>query len=387
MNKTEQKTLMELLAEIPDERKGNALKHILSEVIAIGILCIMCNGMTFTAMELFGRTHEKELREIMKLPYGIPSHDTFRNIFSRIDPAAVEKCFSIWLNGMKEALGELKNGEKTGHVVAIDGKTIRNSAHDTHKAHHIITAYCSDLRIVLGQMTTEEKSNEITAIPKLLKLLQIKGCTVTIDAMGTQRDIAAAIIEKEADYILSVKGNQPDLQESIQLQIESELEHRTQAEFEANGQFAYTIDKGHGRIDKRECWIFPDMSWYDRAGLWAGIAGCAMIISTRTFSSGKSSTEKHYYIYSRKELTANEFLSMQRSHWGIENSLHWVLDVTFKEDSANVRIGNAAVVLNMIRKLVMQMLKADSSVKGSMKSKLLRCAWDFRYAIHVLQNA
>lgn len=387
MNKTEQKTLMELLAEIPDERKGNALKHILSEVIAIGILCIMCNGMTFTSMELFGQTHEEELREFMELPCGIPSHDTFRNIFTRIDPAAVEKCFSIWLGGMKEALGVLKKGEKTGHVIAIDGKTIRHSETDKCKARHVITAYCSDLQIVLGQMTTEEKSNEITAIPKLLKLLQIKGCTVTIDAMGTQREIAAAIREKEADYILSVKGNQPDLQESIQLQIESELECRTQAEFEANGQFACSIDKGHGRIDKRECWIFPDMSWYDRADAWAGLAGCAMIKNTRTFPNGKSTTEKRIFIYSRENLTAKDFLSMQRSHWGIENSLHWVLDMTFKEDSANIRIGNAAVVLNMIRKMIMQMLKADSSTKGSMKSKLLRCAWDFRYAISVLLNA
>ena len=381
MNKTEQKTLMELLAEIPDERKGNGLKHILSEVIAIGILCIMCNGMTFTSMELFGRTHEEALREFMELPYGIPSHDTFRNIFTRLDPAAIERCFSIWLGGMKEALGQLKDGEKTEHVIAIDGKTIRHSETDKCKARHVITAYCSDLQVVLGQMTTDEKSNEITAIPKLLKLLQIKGCTVTIDAMGTQREIAAAIKEKEADYILSVKGNQP------QLQIESELERGTQAEFEAKGQFACTIDKGHGRTDKRECWVFPDMSWYDRADAWAGPAGCAMIKNTRTFPNGKSTTDKRYFIYSRENLTAKEFLSMQRSHWAIENSLHWVLDVTFKEDSANIRIGNAAVVLNMIRKMIMQMLKADSSSKGSMKSKLLRCAWDFRYAINVLINA
>lgn len=387
MNKTEQKTLMELLAEIPDERKGNGLKHILSEVIAIGILCIMCNGMTFTSMELFGQTHEKELREFMELPYGIPSHDTFRNIFTRLDPMAVEKCFSIWLRGMKEALGKLKKGEKTGHVIAIDGKTIRRSGNDKCKARHVITAYCSDLQIVLGQMTTEEKSNEITAIPKLLEMLQIRGCTVTIDAMGTQRDIAAAIIDKEADYILSVKGNQPDLHESIQLQIESELEHRTQIEFEAKKQYACTIDKGHGRIEKRECWIFPDMSWYDRSDAWVGLAGCALIESARTFPNGKFTTEKRYFIYSRENLTASEFLSIQRSHWGIENSLHWVLDMTFKEDSANIRIGNAAVVLNMFRKLIMQMLKADSSAKGSMKSKLLRCAWDFRYAINVLLNA
>lgn len=386
MNKTEQKTLVELLEELPDERKGNALKHKLAEVIMIGILCIMCNGMTFTAMELFGKTHEKELREFMELPHGIPSHDTFRNIFSRLDPEAVSGIFDIFLGDMKEELKKLKKEEKTEHVISVDGKTIRHSGNKKHKAYHVITAFCSDLQLVLGQMTTEEKSNEITAIPKLLETLLIEGCTVTIDAMGTQRDIATLIKEKGADYILSLKGNQSDLQESVQEYIKSELEDKTEEEFEKAGQFARTTEKGHGRKEIRECWVFPDMSWYDRTDNWTGLAGCALVRSTRTLPD-KTTTEDRLFIYSRETLTAKEFLSMQRSHWAIENSLHWVLDVTFKEDSANIRFENAAIVLNMFRKYIMQLLKADTSVKGSMKSKLLRCSWDFCYALSVLKNA
>ena len=316
----------------------------------------------------------------------MPLHDTFRNIFNRLDPEAVSGIFENFLSEMKDELKRLGKGEKTEHVISVDGKTIRHSGNEKHKAYHVVTAFCSDLQLVLGQLTTEEKSNEITAIPKLLKMLQIKGCTVTIDAMGTQREIAAVIKEKEADYILGLKGNQSDLQEAVQLYIKSELEDKTEEDFAKAGRYACTTEKGHGRIETRKCWVFPDMTWYDRAENWAGLTGCALIRSTRTVAD-KSTTEDRLYIYSRETLTAQEFLDMQRSHWSIENSLHWVLDVTFKEDSANIRFENAAIVLNMFRKYVMQLLKTDTSVKGSMKSKLLRCSWDFNYALSVLQNA
>lgn len=386
MNKTEQKTLMELLGELEDHRKGNAVRYRLDEVLIIGILSILCNGMTFTAMEVFGKTHLNELRQFMELKSGIPSHDTFGDVFSSIDPEAVARCFEIWLGDMKEELKRLKEGETTDHVVAIDGKTIRRSKHESHKAHHIVTAFCSDLRLVLGQQLTEEKSNEITAIPELLKLLTIKGCIVTIDAMGTQRDIASAIRDKEADYILAVKGNQGELYEFLQLRAKSELKDSDRKQWKAAGHYAETVDKGHGRVEKRECWLFPDLAWYDRAHEWKDVAGFALIRSVRTLADGTSSSEDRYYIYSRSKLTAEDFLQSQRAHWGIENTLHWSLDVVFKEDSAHVRLGNAAVILNIFRKLVMQMLKADTSVKGSVHSKLLRCAWNFDYALSVIQN-
>ena len=384
MNKAEQKTLMELFGELEDRRKGNAIRYRLDEILMVGVLCILCNGKTFTSMEIFGKTHLNELREFMELKNGIPSHDTFGDIFSSINPDEVSECFDIWLEDMKEKLE--KTGEESNHVIAIDGKTIRRSQHETHKAHHVVTAYCSDMQLVLGQLSTEEKSNEITAIPKLLKLLNIKGCTVTIDAMGTQKEIASAIQDKGADYILAVKGNQGDLYEFLQLHATSELDCVTKKQLKAQNRYTKTVDKGHGRIETRECFVFPDMSWYDRSPEWRGIAGFAMITSTRTIGETVT-TEKRYYIYSRGTLTAREFLEMQRSHWRIENSLHWTLDVTFQEDSIRIRLGNAAVVLNIFRKLVMQMLKDDTSVKGSIQSKLLRCSWDFNYALSVVHSS
>ena len=386
MNKTEQKTLMELLGEMEDHRKGNAVRYRLDEVLIIGILSILCNGMTFTAMEMFGKTHLKELRQFMELKNGIPSHDTFGDVFSSIDPNAAARCFEIWLGDMKAELAGLEKGEANGHIVAIDGKTIRRSKHESHKAYHIVTAFCSDLQLVLGQQLTEEKSNEITAIPELLKLLTIQGCTVTIDALGTQRDIASAIRGKDADYILAVKGNQSELYEFLQLRAKSELPDAERKRWKAAGRYAETVEKGHGRVEKRECWLFPDLGWYDRAKEWKDVAGFALIRSVRTLADGTASAEDRYYIYSRAGLTAEEFLQTQRAHWRIENSLHWSLDVTFKEDSAHIRLGNAAVILNIFRKLVMQMLKADTSVKGSVQSKLLRCAWDFDYALSVIQS-
>ncbi len=386
MNKSEQRTLMELLGEIEDRRTGNAVRYRLDEVLMIGILSIMCNAKTFTGMEIFGQTHEAELRKYMELANGIPSHDTFGDIFSNIDPMAVSRCFEIFLGELKREIRKQKEGEGNSHVVAIDGKTIRRSGSEKHKAHHVVTAYCSDLQLVLGQLCTEEKSNEITAIPALLDMLMIKGCIVTIDAMGTQREIASKIREKQADYILGLKGNQGDLLEFVQLRTKSEMKEETIEGLTATGRYARSVDKGHGRIEQRECFLFPDMSWYDRVSAWEGIAGFALVRSKRETKDGQSTTEDRYYIYSRASLSAEQFLQFQRSHWGIENTLHWSLDVTFHEDAAHVRLGNAAVVLNIFRKLAMQMLKADTSVKGSMQSKLLRCAWDFDYALSVIDR-
>lgn len=396
MNKSEQKTLLELLGEIEDHRQGNGVKYELKEVLMIGILTILCNGMTFKGMEMFGKTHEQELRRFMTMKNGIPSHDTFGDVFSAIDPKEVQRVFDAWLGNMKEEIRRLKERETTNHVVSIDGKTIRRSASTKHKAFHIVTAYCSDLQLVLGQECTDEKSNEITAIPKLLKALELKGCTVTIDAMGTQREIAETIREKGADYILRLKGNQPDMLTYAQQYIEGEMEEFDISEMKKAGRYAMTLEKGHGRMEKRECFLFPGMAWYDKAERWKDAAGVAVIQSTRTMlasslsvpssspSSSSSSTEYRYYIYSRATLCAQDFLTMQRSHWAIENNLHWSLDVTFGEDSALVRIGNAAVVLNIFRKLALQMLKADTSIKDSMRSKMLRCAWDFDFALHVI---
>ena len=380
MTKAETKTLLELLAEVPEHRRGNAIKYALRDVLFLGIFAILCGAETYTGMHTFSELHLEELRKYLELPNGVPSHDAFGDIFSRVDTAAVGKCFKLFTDSIKE-------GEGTDYVVSLDGKTVRRSGNGEHKATHIETAYLSDLEIVLGQIAVDAKSNEITAIPKLLELLALKQCTVTIDAMGTHREISEAILGKGADYIHPVKENQPKLLEDIRIYAEEDVLPVAKKDLKAARRYACTNDKGHGRIEKRECWLFDDANWLAERHEWPGLKGAAVISSTRTMiNTGITSTCYSYYIYSHDEMTADRFLSLQRKHWAIENNLHWCLDCCFHEDDMHVRMGHAAVIINMLRKLCMQMLKADSSVKDSLAGKRQRCAWSFDYALSVVRN-
>lgn len=382
MTKAETKTLLQLLAEVPDHREGNAIKYSLRDILFLGIFAILCGAETYTGMQMFSELHLEELRQYLELPHGVPSHDVFGDVFSRVDTKAVEKCFQIFIEGIKE-----EEGESQDRVVALDGKTVRRSSSKEHKAAHIETAYLSDLEIVLGQMATEEKSNELTAIPKLLEMLALTKCTVTIDAMGTHRDIAEAIHEKEADYILPVKDNQPLLLEDIKSYAETDVLPLKKAELAKVGRYAETNDKGHGRIEKRECWLFDEAEWLQQRHDWPFLNGVAVLRSTRTIlATGETSSMLRYFIYSHKEMTAERFLLLQRKHWKIENNLHWCLDCCFHEDDMHVTLGHAAVVINTFRKLCMQMLKTDTSFNGSLTSKLQRCTWSFPYALSVVKN-
>jgi len=379
MNTRETKTFLELLSEMPEHRKGNAIRHKLGDILTIGILCILCNGETFTGMELFGETHEEELRKYLELPYGIPSHDVFGSVFSRLDTSALEKCFQCWLGAFRE--------EVVNPTISIDGKTSRGSKTALQRAKHIVTAYSSDLQLVLGQETVEEKSNEITAIPLLLEALNLSGCTVTIDAMGTQTEIAQKIIEKGGDYILALKGNHPSMQEDIRFYFEQEILPQPKQTLKAKEQYANTLEKGHGRIEGRACYLLNDLSWLEDKVHWAGLHGAALIRTRREVIGQEASVTDRLYLYSNPDMTAKRVLQIQRSHWAIENQLHWMLDVCFHEDNARARTGNAAIALNILRKCALHLLKGDSSVKGSVTSKRLRCAWDFQFALNIISSA
>lgn len=380
MNKTETKLFIELLSEIPDYRRGNAVRHNLNEVLAITILGLLCNANTLTGLERFGKTHEQELREYFELPYGIPSHDTFGDILGRIDYAAVEQVFRKWLKEIRGTV-EAKN-------ISIDGKTIRRSGNALHKAAHIVTAYASDLQLVLGQTLTEEKSNEITAIPELIDTLDIKGGTVTIDAMGTQTAIAEKIIDRGGDYILALKENQPTLLEDARLYFEEDYRNTSQDVLRQSGCYAYTAEKGHGRVETRECWLIKDnLPELRRSDVWKQLNGIAVIRSARTVAGRESSEAYRYYIFSHKDMTADKFLRLQRQHWAIENNLHWVLDVVFREDSLHARVEHIAVIINLFRKLILQLLKHDKTLSGSMTGKREICAWRFDLALNLLRNA
>ena len=310
--------LLRLLNEIPDCRKGNAIKHKLIDILTIGILAMLCYADTFTGMQEFGEIHKEELSQFLELPHGIPSHDVFRNVLSHLDADSTAKCFELRLTSLKAELSSQSSGARNDHVVAFDGKVIRKSGNEEHKAFDVITAYCSDLKLVLGQLCTEEKSNEITAIPQLLELLDLRGCTVTIDAIGTQRKIADMIIKKDADYILALKKNQSELLEIIEFGAKMELRETTEAELEAKNLYYATVEKDHGRLEERECWIFPELPDEEAREQWPGIYGAALIRTKRTtLKDGNSSETERWFIYSRKDLTAKQFLAMQRSHWAI----------------------------------------------------------------------
>lgn len=378
LTKEETKTFLELLAEVPEYRKGNAIKYKLEDILFLGIFAILCGANSYTGMALFSELHREELKKYLTLENGTPSHDVFGDVFSRVDKKAVEECFKIFLR-------QYKSGKDT--VVALDGKTVRRSGSGEHKAAHIETAYLSDMQLVLGQVATEQKSNEITAIPLLLDMLAVKECTVTIDAMGTQTAIAQKIREKEADYILAVKDNQPSLAEDIALYVENDIIPADRAQQIEEKRYARTVEKGHGRLETRECWLFDNVDWLKERHNWTDLNGVAVIHSTRTdLSTGVTGTAIRYFIFSHRDMTADRFLTLQRKHWRIENNLHWSLDCCFHEDDVHIRLGHAAIILNMFRKLCMQMIKADTSVKGSLSEKRQRCAWSFDFACSLVDH-
>lgn len=371
------KTMIDIFREIPDPRRGNGIRHKLEEVLLIAILAILSDCKTYIEMEVFGECREEWLRSFLELPNGIPSHDTFGDILALIDPKALHAAFSEWVETLRACI--------SNEVIAIDGKTIRRSK-DTVKgkrALHVVSAWANENQMVLGQLAVEEKSNEITAIPALLHLLHIKGCIVTIDAMGTQKEIAAAIIKGEGNYVLQVKDNQKTLREDISYYLEQEVMSQPKQTLKETGQWAQTKEKSHGRIETRTCYTTGNIDWLTSKGDWKNLAGIGVIVSERLIGEQRT-MDQSFFIYSQKEATAEQLLHYKRSHWGIENTLHWTLDVTFREDESRVREGNGAENLNVLRHLALNLVKKEASVKGSMRTKLKRCGLDPQYLLKVL---
>jgi predicted transposase YbfD/YdcC len=240
------------------------------------------------------------------------------------------------------------------------------------------------MQLVLGQLSTDEKSNEITAIPRLLDIFCVRGNTITIDAIGTRREIAQKIVEKGGDYVLALKENQPTLLDDIRFYMENEVFTRKKSTLKAGGQYARTCENDHGRIETRECFVIPDLSWLDGRERWAGLRGAGLVRSIRKSADCHASVSDRYVIFSRKDMNAAELLKIKRGHWAIENQPHWQLDMLFHEDNSSARVENAAEILNMLRKLALQLMKQDKSLKASVRAKRLRCGYDFFYALHLL---
>ena len=358
--------LHEFLAQLPDPRINRNKKHLLIDILMMSILAVICGAQSWDAIEMFGKEKEAFLRQILKLPNGIPSHDTINRVFSKLRPGKFESLFIQWVNS-------LKSPELTKEVIAIDGKSIRGSQdsfHDT-PALHLVSAWANSNQLVLGQSKVDGKSNEITAIPELLAILDIEGSIITIDAMGTQKKIAEKIIEQKADYVLALKGNQEYLKENV-----VSIFARQQPESKD-----ITIEKGHGRIETRECSVITDLTFLDEKEQWKKMKSIIKINSQREIK-GKITNETRYFISSLID-DAKNFNSYIRQHWGIENSLHWSLDVTFNEDFQRKRNGHAAENFALIQKIVLNLLKVEKS-KASLKNKRLMAGWNNQFLMKIL---
>ena len=369
-------SIVDYFSAVVDPRVERTRHHPLDSMLVLALCAILCGADSFAGIEAYGRAKQDWLKSFLNLPHGIPSHDTFGRVFAALNPDSLAEAFRTWV----AAIADLSHGE----VIAIDGKTLRRSFQtaDSRAFVHMVSAWATSNRIVLGQVKTEEKSNEITAIPRLLKLLQIKNCLVTIDAMGCQKDIAADIIATGADYMLAVKDNQPRLAADLELAFE---QARKDPESFSLDFHETTDKKRHGRTEVRRCWTTSMVDCLSQGDQWQSLSSLAMIEAERTVD-GKTSTENRYYISSRRNFSAADALQASRSHWGIENELHWVLDVAFREDDCRVRVGNAAENFAVLRHCAINLLKAVKSTKLGVKNKRLCAAWDQTFFLQVLMG-
>ena len=362
-------------AVLSDPRVARTRKHLLSDILFIAICTVACDGEGFTDMEVFGRAKQEWLRKYLELPGGIPSHDTFGRVFSIIDPEAFTECFVNWTQAIHVATA--------GEVVALDGKTVRHSF-DTatgKSALHLVSAWASEKGLALGQVKVDDKSNEITAIPKLLEMIDVKGRIITTDAMGCQKDIVKRIIEKKGDYVLCLKGNQ----ESLHEEVKYFFDEAQAAGFEdVDHSYFESVEKDHGRIEIRRCWVVEDdaIGWLEKEDQWPGLKSIAAICSERR-TAKKTSIETRYFISSLAG-QPSKLVSAAREHWAIENSLHHVLDVTFNEDASRIRKDNAPENLAILRKIVINLIKKQKNTKASIRARLKRAAWNNAYLETIL---
>jgi predicted transposase YbfD/YdcC len=355
---------------LEDPRLERSRLHHLLDIVAITICAVICGADSWVDVAKYGVAKYDWLKGFLRLPNGIPSHDTFGRVFAALLPEQFQACFAGWMTEVAERLG-LKH-------IAIDGKTLRGS-HDRGKgkaALHLISAWAVENHLTLGQEAVDSNSNEITAIPQLLELLDLEGALVTIDAMGCQKEIAAQVVEQGGDYVLTVKANQPKLYEAIGRLDAAALERDY-----AGASSCGVEEQSHGRQELRACWVLTDLEELSERANWPGLQSVIVVVRKRTVGA-QHSCEKHYYISSRK-LSAKKFLAVIRGHWGIENSLHWVLDVTFDEDQSRVRKDHGPENFALLRRLVVSVLKAEKS-KGSIRGKRLIAGWNNDFLEKVL---
>lgn len=370
MDKQKQKvSFEEHFKDVADPRKKQkSIQHKLIDIIAITICATISGADSWDDIELYGKEKEKWLKTFLELPHGIPSHDTFSRVFALLDPEELRKSFIGWIKEISELT--------KGAIVSVDGKASRRSYRDKNYPLHMVSAWAEKNKLVLGQIKTKEKSNEITAIPQLLELLALEGCIITIDAMGCQKDIAEKISEKGADYVLALKGNQENIHKEVK---------KIFKEKEGQLEFFEEISVGHGRKEKRKCTrIILKENALTQQAKWKNLNSIVKIESERIIKD-KVTREARYYL-SSLQVSHKKFNHIIRKHWGIENSLHWTLDMVFREDESRIRTGHAGENMAILRHLALNLLKQEKSLKRGVKAKRLKAGWDNNYLLKVLES-
>ena len=366
-------SFVDYFADLADPRQEDRCDHKLIDILFIAVCAVICGADGFTEMEEFGMAKETWLRQFLELPNGIPSHDTFGRVLARLNPKAFQQGFLDWVR----AVAAITDQE----IVPIDGKKLRRS-HDKangQRAIELVSAWTRANRLMLGQIKVAADSNEITAVPLLLGLLELKGCIVTLDALHCQKNTAAEILKQEADYVLALKGNQGNLHSEVESFFEAVVNERT---------FGYeisrheTVDGEHGRIETRQYWHVNAPDYVKEKAAWPGLVSLGMCEARREVN-GQTSQEKRYYL-SSLGVDAERLAKAARGHWSIENSLHWILDVVFREDDSRVRAGHAAENFGLLRRIAVNLLQQEKTLKRGVKTKRLKAALDDRYLLKVL---
>lgn len=371
------KELLELLEDLPDPRMDRTKKHKLVDILTIAICGALCGVDNFVELERFGLAKQKWFETFLELSNGIPSHDTFGRVFAALDPDAFRAAFIAWVISWGK--------EIAGRQIAVDGKTLRCS-HDRANgvaAIHMVNAFATESGLALGQVKTDSKSNEITAVPPLLEMLRLEGCLVTFDAMHCQKNTVQKVTDCGAEYLVALKANQGSTHDDVAEYFDdvrlAELE-------QGEGGHLVTTDGGHGRIEVRYHWYTDDVEWLQKRNEWPGLKGIGMVRRERTVGSGDTSSEVHYYLSGMVEPDVERFATAIRSHWAVENSLHWILDVAFDEDRCRARMGHAAENFAIIRQAALNLIKQEKTAKVGMKTKRKMCGWDHNYLLLVLSG-